>query len=221
MIRTIVVDDDFRVAEVHAEYVRQVDGFTVVGVGHSLAQARGLIAEHRPDLVLLDLYLPDGSGLDLLNDENGLMHTIVVTAARDVDSVRTAMVGGAAHYLVKPFRRAQLMERLESVRQVCAHLSGMSEANQAEIDRVFRMSHPSAARRRLPKGITAATLRLVSDAVGGHPDGVTSAQLADEIDVSRATLQRYLSFLADRGDAERTLQYGELGRPVHVFRLKR
>jgi len=218
MIKTLVVDDDFRVADVHADYVRRVDGFTVVGIAHSVAQARAAIAEQRPDLLLLDLYLPDGSGLELLGEDNALMHTIVVTAARDVDSVRSAMVGGAVHYLVKPFRRVQLVERLESVRQLKAHLAEMSEPSQADIDRVFHVAHPAQARRRLPKGITAPTLRMVSTALASHREGITSAQLAEELDVSRATLQRYLSFLAEIGRAERIMQYGELGRPVHIFR---
>ena len=66
MISTLVVDDDFRVAEIHAGYVSRVAGFGVVGQVHTAASAAGAMELLRPDLVLLDLYLPDGNGLDLI-----------------------------------------------------------------------------------------------------------------------------------------------------------
>jgi len=62
VIRVLVVDDDFRVAQLHASYVERLEGFEVVGTANSAAEALRLADETGPDLVLLDEYLPDGSG---------------------------------------------------------------------------------------------------------------------------------------------------------------
>ncbi|MGH3412076.1 MAG: response regulator transcription factor [Marmoricola sp.] len=224
MIRTLVVDDDFRVAELHAEYVARVDGFEVVGRAHSLAEARAELARLEPDLVLLDLYLPDGSGLDLLHEtraaDGASPQVVVVTAARDVESVRIALAGGAAQYLVKPFRLADLRPRLDAVRDLHGQLSRlavMAEPSQSDIDRAYGMLRSSTP-ESLPKRISEPTLRLVADAMRRHPEGVTAAGLGEELEVSRGTVQRYLTFLAETGRAELQLRYQSQGRPEHVYR---
>ena len=60
MIRVLIVEDDFRVAEIHRAYVQRLEGFTVVAEAHTALEALRLAEESRPDLVLLDVYLPDG-----------------------------------------------------------------------------------------------------------------------------------------------------------------
>ncbi len=98
MIRTLVVDDDFRVAELHCAYVERVPGFEVVGQAHSGAAALADVDQMRPDLILLDIYLPDISGLEVLQrlreDAQAPVDVIAITAARDVESLRAAMRGG-------------------------------------------------------------------------------------------------------------------------------
>lgn len=110
-IRTVVVDDDFMVARLHSSTVTRLDGFEVVGVASTGAQALAVVKDKRPDLVLLDVYLPDLTGLEVLRRLRGLgadCDVIVISAARDLDSLRQAMQSGVYQYLVKPFepRRA-------------------------------------------------------------------------------------------------------------------
>ncbi len=139
MIRTLVIDDDFRVARIHAASVERIDGFECVGEAHSAAEARTLIEQQRPDLLILDIYLPDEDGLSLLRSLTAAGQppdTIFITAARDLESVRAAMGLGAVYYLVKPFGFAQLRNQLEAYRQwrdqVAAAAGG--QADQARID---------------------------------------------------------------------------------------
>ena len=66
MIRVVVVDDDFRIAGIHAAYVGKVDGFEAIAQAHTAAEAVAAVDRLRPDLLLLDLYLPDEHGLDLV-----------------------------------------------------------------------------------------------------------------------------------------------------------
>src|ERR1700716_379086 len=134
MIRTLVVDDDFRVADIHAAYVDKVPGFEVADVVYSAASAREAIARLCPELVLLDLYLPDEHGLSLLgslHDQPGPHpDVIVLTAAPDVPSVRAAMKLGVVHYLIKPFGFERLAEQLRAYQQMSEHSLAVTNADQ-------------------------------------------------------------------------------------------
>lgn len=221
-IRTVVVDDDFRVASVHAAYVEKVDGFEVVGQAHSAAQATAVVAESQPDLVLMDVFLPDGDGLDVvrtLMGQSGHPDVIVITAARDVATVRHAMQLGAIHYLVKPFGFAALSAQLSAYRRLRQRLAGLPEqAEQSDVDELFGMlRHPGGEFSRPDKGFSGPTLDLVVHAVRAAPAAVSASEVAERIGISRATAQRYLQYLQRRNLVHLQLCYGATGRPEHRY----
>ncbi|KAA2252566.1 response regulator [Solihabitans fulvus] len=221
MIRTLVVDDDYRVAGIHAAYVNRVGEFTVVGEAHNAAEAAAAIGRLRPDLVLLDLYLPDGHGLDVVRAvaEEAMPHPdfIVITAARDVQSVRKAMQLGAVHYLVKPFGFGKLQDRLVAYRDLRRRLHQLGEASQDDVDALYAtMRTPPSA--TLPKRHSAPTMALVRDAVQRAAADVSAAEVAALVGVSRPTAQRYLSYLTQQGVVELSLRYGGQGRPEQRYR---
>jgi two-component system CitB family response regulator len=215
VIRVLVVEDDFRVAQVHVGFARRVDGFVVAGTARTAAECREFLAAQPVDLVLLDSYLPDEAGLDLLGDLT--VDTIMLTAASDTASVRTAYARGALNYLVKPFTAEQLADRLTAYRRYRAVLAGDRTLSQDEIDRAFRLLH-EGDRPVPPKGQSAVTIRLVSEALRHAPGPRTAAEIADELGISRATAQRYLAAMARDGTAEMRLRYGATGRPEHRYR---
>jgi response regulator of citrate/malate metabolism len=215
MIQVLVVEDDFRVAKVHVDFTHRVDGFEVAATAHTAAEARRLLDARAVDLVLLDTYLPDESGLDLLRDITA--DTIMLTAASDAATVRAAQARGALNFLVKPFTAEQLADRLAAYKHYRAVLSGDRTLTQDEIDRGWRLLH-DGDRPAAPKGQSAVTVRLVSDALRLAAAPRTAAEVADELGISRATAQRYLAALARDGAAEMRLRYGATGRPEHRYR---
>lgn len=223
-IRTLVVDDDYRVAGIHAAYVAKIDGFEVVGQAHTAAEALETVGVLLPDLVLMDVYLPDGDGLGVMRklmEHDGHPDFIVITAARDVSTVRTAMQLGAVHYLVKPFGFAALRERLVPYRTLRWRMYGFAdEAEQADVDALFGLLRGPAPQLAIPaKGHSAPTLELVRDAVKAAPGDVSAAEVAERIGVSRATAQRYLTYLTKHGIVHLQLRYGSTGRPEHRYSL--
>jgi response regulator of citrate/malate metabolism len=223
VIRTLVIDDDFRVAHVHAASVDRVDGFVCVGQAHSAAAARSAVAELRPDLIILDIYLPDEDGISLLRSLVGREDApdcVFVTAARDLASVQAAMRLGAAYYLVKPFGFDQFRDKLLAYRrwrEGSARSMPSGQADQAQIDALYRMRHQtlSSAARSAP---LPPTMAKVLAAVREAPGPVTAAGVADLLRLSRPTAQRYLSELQQRGLVEVDLAYGLPGRPTHLYR---
>ncbi|MGW5647288.1 response regulator [Saccharopolyspora sp. NPDC003752] len=215
MIGVVVVEDDFRVAQVHAEFTERVAGFRVLGTAHTAAQARELIDAHSPDLVLLDNYLPDCAGVSLLAELD--VDTIMLTAATDPATVRAAFAAGALNYLIKPFTAEQLADRLTAYARYHSRLPVTGSAvDQEEIDRAVRLLH-EGDRPAAPKGQSTLTSQLVIDALRNGGGARSAAEIAEELGIARATAQRYLAALAQDGRAVMTLRYGASGRPEHQY----
>jgi len=222
VIRTLVVDDDFRVAHVHAASVDRVEGFSCVGQAHSATQARTAIAESRPDLVVLDIYLPDEDGISLMRSlvaEGNPPDVIFVTAARDLEAVQAAMKLGAAYYLVKPFGLEQFREQLLAYRRWREGVAQPRQgpADQAQIDALYRLRHQMSSARARTSPLHP-TMAKVLTAVREASEPVTAAGVAETLHMSRPTAQRYLSDLQQRGLVQMDLEYGVPGRPTHRYR---
>jgi response regulator of citrate/malate metabolism len=216
MIRVLVVDDDFRVADLHARFVERLPGFEVVGVAHTAADAVEQAKRLEPNLVLLDQYLPDAKGTSIAAQLG--CDVIMLTAAADSGVVREALGRGVVNYLVKPFAEADLAERLRAYARFHDHFDGDRPLDQADIDRAVRTLHEGdRVDAALRKGRSSQTAQLVVRAVRTAGGPVTAADLAAQLGLSRATAQRYLSDLAADGRVRVTLRYGTTGRPEHLY----
>jgi response regulator of citrate/malate metabolism len=218
-IHTLIVDDDFMSASVHRSYTERLQGFTVVGEAHTGEEALALARRLQPDLVLLDIYLPDMSGLEVMRSmrtEALPVDVIAVTAAKDVDTLRGAMQGGVLHYLVKPFLFDTFRERLERYATLKRRLEKMREANQQDVDKLFSLLR-AEGRDGLPKGISSPTLGLVVEALRDAGDALSAIEVGERAGISRGTARRYLDYLATVGTVELSLRYGAAGRPEHLY----
>ncbi|GGR36374.1 response regulator [Streptomyces netropsis] len=218
-IRVLVVEDDPLAADAHALYVGRVPGFTVAGVVHSRADASQFLKRTAVDLLLLDLYLPDGHGLQLVRSLRSAGHTadvIAVTSARDLAVVREGVSLGVVQYVLKPFTFATLRDRLvryAEFRAVVGEASGQDEVDRALA--ALRAPQPAA----LPKGLSLDTLQAITEALrAAGPEGVSSGTAAATVGISRITARRYLEHLVTGGRAARAPQYGQIGRPELRYR---
>ncbi|MEU8523535.1 response regulator [Streptomyces sp. NBC_01216] len=217
-IRVLVVEDDPVAADAHALYAGRVPGFTVSGVAHSRTAAARFLERTPVDLILLDLYLPDGHGLRLLRSLRAGGHgadVIAVTSARDLAIVREGVSLGVVQYVLKPFTFATLRDRLTRYAEFRA--TAGEAAGQDEVDRALatlRTPHPVT----LPKGLSAPTLGAVTRALRDAPDGLTAAEAGAAVGISRITARRYLEHLVTDGRAARAPRYGQIGRPELRYR---
>jgi response regulator of citrate/malate metabolism len=224
MIGVLVVDDDFRVAQIHAEFVGQIPGMQVVGHAHTAAAALDSVARHHPDLVLLDIYLPDASGLRVLRRLRAMQEhrpdVMLLTAAHDMPAVRTAMQEGALHYLIKPVDFATLRERLTAYAELHALRRREGDVDQQEVDRLFAlMRRGTRTTAALPHGAASPTAEQIVTVLRTADADLSANDVAERVGISRATAQRYLSALARTDAVTLELRYGSTGRPEHRYRL--
>lgn len=217
MIRTLVVDDERLVAEAHAAYVERIDGFEVAGVALSLQEAARVLREGGIDLVLLDMNLPDGHGLDLLRRlrvAGAGCDVVALTAARDVGVVRDAVALGVVAYLIKPFSFESVRERLEAYRRFREQSPATGDVDQGVVDQMLRSLVPEP---KLPKGLSPETLQHVVAALA-RIQPASAGEVAAEVGGSRVTARRYLEHLADAGQVRRSTRLGRAGRPEVEYR---
>lgn len=224
-LRVLVVEDDFAVAHVTRGFVERHPRFEVVGIAATGADALRALDALTPDVLLLDVYLPDMSGLTVLSRARAAgvpVEVIAVTAARDLETVRRARTQGVHHYIVKPFPMRTLHDRLDDVWRTLARdaeLTETGELDQVTIDVLMRRDPLALAAQR--KGVSPATLQRVVEtlqASGGA--GMSATGVAESLGMSRVSARRYLERLVENDLAESEPVYGGVGRPEVHYRLR-
>ncbi|MGF7035063.1 two-component system CitB family response regulator [Paenibacillus mucilaginosus] len=229
-ITVLIVDDDPKIAEINRRFVEKVPGFSVIGIATDESQAREQLEILGPQLVLLDIYIPNSNGIDILQQirrHHRDTEVIMITAAKEIEPVREAVRSGAFDYIIKPLVFNRLKETLLRFRDFQQQLqrlgSGGGQVAQDDIDRLLartdKKEGPSSA--PLPKGIDKLTLDKVVGALSSTPEGMTADGVAKLIGVSRSTGRRYLEHLVSLGDVYADLSYGVVGRPERVYRSRR
>jgi response regulator of citrate/malate metabolism len=220
MIDVLIVEDDFMVARIHRGFVNDVEGFRVVGTANCGEQALTAVAELHPDLVLLDLYLPDMFGLEVIPRLRSAGHdcdVLVISAARESEAVRGAVRQGVVDYLLKPFDAEDLRARLERYAARRSDLYTAVVSGQADVDRAMARVAAPAATPTLPKGMSVETAELIERELRVAEGSLSAAECAARLGVSRVSARRYLEHFSDIGRAEVSLRYGHAGRPERRY----
>lgn len=219
-VRVLLVEDDLRVARVNRDLLERDPDVHVVGSAATCAEGDLLAQALNPDLILLDVYLPDGSGLGLLRHwrtQGRTTDVALITAADDETSVRLALSHGVFDYLIKPFTGARLAELIarHRARRPVTGTSAASRLDQASLDRLLGTT--SGPTEVLPRGIDPHTLERVAQALQDAGCSVSAEDIGDRVGLSRVTAWRYLEHLVRQGRARLDHLYGQAGRPAKLY----
>lgn len=219
--RVMIIEDDLAIAQLHHNYLQQLNGFEVIAIATTSAEAQLQLTLLEPDLVLLDVYLPDGSGLDILNQIRGSNRhcdVILITAARDVETLQTAMRGGVVDYLLKPVMFVRLeaaLNKYRAQREQLGHVS--ADLNQGLVDKMLQSGSAQEKAGHLPKGIDGVTLDKIR-ALFQQDESYTADEAGEKMGASRTTARRYLEYLIAAGELQADLSYGTVGRPERCYK---
>lgn len=216
----LLIEDDPWVLQVNRAMLEQETGFCVVGQAQTVRAALEAVNTLEPDLILVDVYLPDGNGLEVVQHVRATRQNcevIMITAATDASTIQVALRDGAIDYLIKPFGQARLHEALNrySARRDAIRLK--DHLTQRKLDRLLGFPN----RERLPKGIDEITLEQIQTCLQSQPEAISADQVGGHVGVSRVTAWRYLEYLQTMGLAILELDYGSVGRPIKRYRATR
>ncbi|WP_278446063.1 response regulator [Stutzerimonas kunmingensis] len=225
VMRVLIVEDDPMVMRLNVDYLARLEGVELVGQCESVPAALELLEREAVDLLLLDVYLRNRSGLEVLRhlraqDRN--TDAVLITAASEIETVRAAQRLGARDYLVKPFSFERFRDAVEACRRARDALSRLpDQLGQGDIDRLFSQAPATDLRRPgdLPKGLTPASLAQVAQAILAlDEDSFTSETLLPATGMSRVSVRKYLKHLSDAQLLEESFHYGQIGRPSFRYR---
>lgn len=223
MINVLIVEDDPMVARFNGIYLQRVSGFSLIGTASTLKEAWSFLEENDVHLILLDLYISQENGLELLTDlRNQQLETdvIVVSSANDQASVQKALRYGAVDYLMKPFDFERFKEALQHYERRFNKLR--TEAlKQEELDQLFHVKNNELVgeQEELPKGITKQTYQKILNEINRLSGWFSTAELADASSISRVSLRKYLRYLEQQGLIESCMSYEGSGRPLTQYKL--
>lgn len=221
MIKVLIVEDDPMVAELNSSYMAQLPGFCLAGIVSNGEEAIQFLAQHKVDLILLDIFMPNLDGMELLSHIRSTdrgVDIIMVTASRNSQSIQKALRHGVVDYIVKPFNLQRLQSALLAYKERVQLIRQGQNLDQSDIDQRILLK-PDNIAGEMPKGLERETLALIVEQSKNIMDFFTTEEMAQRIGVSRVSLRKYLDYLAKVGVLEMKLTYRSVGRPVHMFRI--
>lgn len=221
-MKILIVEDDPMVASLNSRFIKTLDQFELAGIANNAEEALTFLEQYPVDLVLLDIYLPDMNGLVLLEKIRSLKYPVdvlVVSAARDSQSISLALRNGAVDYLIKPFDFDRLRQALFAYSSRTRMIRDRDKLTQQELDQTILAvdNIPTAENEVLPKGLDRFTLEKIRQGALDNAGPFTTEELSKRVGISRVSVRKYLEFLCETGFLRRDVVYGTVGRPVYQF----
>ncbi|KAB2336018.1 response regulator [Cytobacillus depressus] len=225
MITVLIIEDDPMVQEVNKQFVMKMEGFKVIGAASNGVEGLEKIQELSPDVVILDVYMPEQDGLETLQQirsQQESVDVIMVTAANDHETVKMALQNGAFDYIIKPFKFDRIQKALEKYKIYHSKFKNERSLSQQQLDEFLHS--PSAPKKlnnvnELPKGLNEVTYKQIISYLREQELAKSSEEVADGVGIARVTARRYLDYLVKLGDIKIELKYGGVGRPVNRYSI--
>ncbi|WP_046180745.1 response regulator [Domibacillus tundrae] len=229
IINVMIIEDDETTINIYKKFIQNLEGFRIMASASNGKQALDLLHVFTPELILLDVFLPDMRGTDLLweiRKEVRGVDVIMITAANDVHTVSEAIRGGAFSYMMKPIMIDQFLSTLEQYKETREKLFHSATVEQNDVNRFFGMKSQSDSLKKeeqpdeLPKGIDKHTLKKVRTQMKKITESINAEETAQAIGASNSTVRRYLEYLVSKEEIEVDIMYGTIGRPERRYRKK-
>lgn len=221
MIQVMIVEDDPMVREINSKFLKRIEGFNLYKAVSNLDEAKKFITLKKPDLILLDVYLPKESGMDLLKwirSQEIDIDIILITADKSIERIQEAFRYGVVDYLIKPFNFERLKEAMTQFKGRYNRFKKNDEIEQKDLDNLKSSSSLSQCENDFSKGFNKYTYKVIWDEIeiSNYKD-FTAEDLAEKLGIARVTVRRYLEYMEKENKVDKLVEYGKVGRPQHKY----
>lgn len=202
-IRILVIDDEEDIRFALTELFK-FQGWNSSSAD-SVEEGLRLFQRTRPDLVLIDYYMPVVNGVEgvrRLRKLNPEVPIIVFTIDESQETADAFLAAGASDFVIKPIKAPDLVSRIN------LHL------------RLLAQDRERARQYHLTKGLSTATLDLIAEYMREHGGYVSASEIAEGSGLAYQTVYRYLQYMIQEKQVEVTSTYGKIGRPKQLYRLR-
>jgi len=224
-ISVILIEDDPMIQQVNRQFIEKVNGFHVIGTAGNGIEGMKLVKQLKPDLVLMDIFMPEQNGmktLQKLRESELNVDVITVTAATEMKTIRQILQLGVYDYIMKPFTFERMKQTLENYMHFKEKINRKKELTQVELDELIHPQYISIQEAKdLPKGLNGSTLDKIISYIKKQDMSISAEEVANGVGLARVTARRYLDYLEKQQKVVIDIQYGSVGRPVNQYRMIR
>lgn len=219
----LIVEDDPMVQQVTEEFIKKIHASISIQSAQSIQGAKEILARCPIDCVLLDLYFPESSGLDLLvwlRKEKIETDVILVTADHQTSTIEKGLRLGVVDYIVKPFRFERFKQAIDSLVVRQRDLKDKQVDNQGDVDDLIAPGREVLAEESMDH--INPTYSSILKTLKANPDHYYTAQdIGELLGIARITARRYLEQLEQEDIITLKLEYGSVGRPQNYYSYKK
>lgn len=228
MIKVMIIEDDPMVRDINTKFLKRVEGFELIKAASNLTEARSFMEKQKPDLALLDIYLPRENGIEFLKwlrKEEMQIEVILITADKTINKVQEAFQYGARDYLIKPFTLERFKQALLQFKDRYYNFNKANEIEQSQLDKYISSSKvltngDYSSNLDLPKGLNRYTYKTIWQEVERMKEKfITVEELEEILGIARVTLRKYLDYMNKEGKLEKSIEYGNIGRPQYKYKI--
>lgn len=226
MYKVLIVEDDPMVAMINQDYIEMIENFEVIGCVATETDVFKSLKSNKIDLIILDVYLPNSDGLNILKkirEKQYLTDVIMVTAANGIEGIKKAMAYGVVDYLVKPFQRNRFNEAVDKflTKNSFFETTGRSKKENLSQDKIDMFyTKPAMEKLDLPKGLHEKTLGRISSLLLKEKNKIwTIREISKELNISNVTIKKYMDYLESIKKITSTTTHGNIGRPEYNYRV--
>lgn len=222
-IRAVIAEDDFRVADIHEKFLKNFEEIEVVGKAVNAKKTLRILEQKSPDLLLLDVYMPDQLGTDLLpsiRQKFPNVDIIMITAATEKEQLEKALHYGVENYLIKPVEMKRFNQVIVEYLKKAHLMQSNQDIDQDFVDLILKKGSSTPEINdgpALPKGVDEITLTKVMEVLEISDIGLSAEQVSSQIGASRTTARRYLEYLISVKKCKAEVIYGVVGRPERRY----
>jgi two-component system CitB family response regulator len=217
----MIAEDDPMVREINSRFLERVEGFVLYKAVSNLNDVKKFISVKKPDLILLDVYLPKENGIDLLKwirAQEIDTDIILITADKSIKRIEEAFRYGVVDYLIKPFSFKRFKEALIQFKDRYYQLKRNGVIEQNDLDKLITSSNVAQIEDDFAKGLNKYTYEAIwGEIEKSSCKDFTSEELAEKLGIARVTVRRYLEHMGKENKVEKLVEYGKVGRPQYKY----